>query len=62
MHFTVRLRHFGKDYRNMVAEVHGCLGDLKERFPSYQGQGYGSPWCFAQIGTGFGEGMLELLK
>jgi hypothetical protein len=31
---------FGKDYRNMVAEVHGCLGDLKERFPGYQGQGY----------------------
>ena len=23
---------------------------------------YGSPWCFAQIGTAFGEGMIELLK
>lgn len=31
---------YGKDYRNMVAEVHGCLRNLKERFPGYQGQGY----------------------
>ncbi len=31
---------FGKDYRNMVAEVHGCLGDIGERFPGYKGQGY----------------------
>ena len=23
---------------------------------------YGSPWCFAQIGTAFGEATLELLK
>lgn len=23
---------------------------------------YGSPWTFAQIGTGFGEAMVELLK
>ena len=23
---------------------------------------YGSPWCFAQIGTAFGEGMIDLLK
>ena len=23
---------------------------------------YGSPWCFAQIGTGFGNAMLELVK
>ena len=30
----------GKDYRNMVAEVHGCLADLKQRFPGYKGQGY----------------------
>lgn len=28
---------FGKDYRNMVAEVHGCLTDLKERFHGYKG-------------------------
>ncbi|MBC8290063.1 MAG: sialate O-acetylesterase [Planctomycetes bacterium] len=31
---------FGKDYRNMVAEVHGCLADLGKRFPGYKGQGY----------------------
>ena len=31
---------FGKDYRNMVAEVHRCLADLKQRFPGYKGQGY----------------------
>ncbi len=31
---------FGKDYRNMVDEVHGCLADLENRFPGYQGQGY----------------------
>ena len=31
---------FGKDYRNMVSEVHGCLGELGERFPGYKNQGY----------------------
>ena len=31
---------YGKDYRNMVREVHECLADLKGRFPGYQGQGY----------------------
>ena len=31
---------FGKDYRNMVAEVHGCLAALGERFPGYKNQGY----------------------
>ncbi len=31
---------FGKDYRNMVTEVNECLGNLKERFPGYDGQGY----------------------
>lgn len=31
---------FGKDYRNMVAEVHGCLAALGERFPGYRNQGY----------------------
>ena len=31
---------FGKDYRNMVSEVHGCLTDLGKRFPGYQNQGY----------------------
>jgi len=31
---------FGKDYRNMVAEVHGCLADLGERFPGYRDQGF----------------------
>jgi len=31
---------FGKDYRNMVAEVHGCLSELGERFPGYRGQGF----------------------
>ncbi len=31
---------FGKDYRNMVAEVHQCLAQLGERFPDYQDQGY----------------------
>jgi alpha-galactosidase len=31
---------FGKDYRNMVSEVHGCLAELGERFPSYKNQGY----------------------
>ena len=31
---------FGKDYRNMVSEVHGCLADLGKRFPGYKGQGY----------------------
>ena len=31
---------FGKDYRNMVNEVHTCLAELKERFPGYRGQGY----------------------
>ncbi|MCG8648497.1 MAG: sialate O-acetylesterase [Pirellulales bacterium] len=31
---------FGKDYRNMIAEVHQCLASLDERFPGYRGQGY----------------------
>jgi len=31
---------FGKDYRNMVSEVHGCLAELGKRFPGYKGQGY----------------------
>ena len=31
---------FGKDYRNMVSEVHGCLAELGKRFPGYQNQGY----------------------
>ncbi|MDG2213743.1 MAG: sialate O-acetylesterase, partial [Verrucomicrobiota bacterium] len=31
---------FGKDYRNMVSEVHGCLAELGKRFPGYQDQGY----------------------
>ena len=33
-------QRYGIDYRNMVSEVHECLANLKERFPSYQGQGY----------------------
>jgi alpha-galactosidase len=31
---------FGKDYRNMVSEVHGCLSELGTRFPGYKNQGY----------------------
>jgi alpha-galactosidase len=31
---------FGKDYRNMVSEVHGCLAELGTRFPGYKNQGY----------------------
>ena len=31
---------FGKDYRNMVREVHSCLAELGERFPGYEDQGY----------------------
>ena len=31
---------YGRDYRNMVAEVHTCLAELGERFPGYKGQGY----------------------
>jgi hypothetical protein len=31
---------FGKDYRNMVAEVHQCLAELDLRFPGYHDQGY----------------------
>ena len=31
---------FGKDYRNMVNEVHTCLEEIKDRFPGYRGQGY----------------------
>ena len=31
---------FGKDYRNMVAEVHQCLAEIETRFPGYQGQGF----------------------
>ncbi|MEM7391953.1 MAG: sialate O-acetylesterase [Verrucomicrobiota bacterium] len=31
---------FGRDYRNMVKEVHDCLADLSHRFPTYKDQGY----------------------
>jgi alpha-galactosidase len=31
---------FGKDYRNMVKEVHDCLADIGNRFPGYKNQGY----------------------
>ncbi len=31
---------FGKDYRNMVSEVHNCLAELDQRFPGYKNQGY----------------------
>ncbi len=31
---------YGVDYRNMVQEVHDCLEQLKQRFPTYDGQGY----------------------
>ena len=31
---------FGKDYRNMISEVHGCLAELGTRFPGYKNQGY----------------------
>tara|TARA_Y100001934_G_C12195605_1_gene698618 strand:- start:325 stop:1068 length:744 start_codon:yes stop_codon:yes gene_type:complete len=31
---------YGVDYRNMVQEVHDCLNQMKERFPTYDGQGY----------------------
>ena len=31
---------YGKDYRNMVREVHECLAAIGERFPGYQDQGY----------------------
>jgi alpha-galactosidase len=31
---------FGKDYRNMVNEVHSCLSELGERFPGYRNRGY----------------------
>ena len=31
---------FGKDYRNMVREVHDCLKAIGERFPGYRNQGY----------------------
>jgi alpha-galactosidase len=31
---------YGVDYRNMVKEVHGCLAELKQRFPGYKDQGY----------------------
>ena len=31
---------YGKDYRNMIAEVRSCLKELKDRFPEYDGQGY----------------------
>jgi hypothetical protein len=31
---------FGKDYRNMVSEVHGCLAELGKRFPGYKNRGY----------------------
>ncbi len=31
---------FGKDYRNMVKEVHECLAAIGDRFPGYRNQGY----------------------
>lgn len=31
---------YGKDYRNMVSEVHGCLAEIGKRFPGYKNQGY----------------------
>jgi hypothetical protein len=31
---------FGKDYRNMVQEVHECLAAISDRFPGYRNQGY----------------------
>jgi alpha-galactosidase len=31
---------FGKDYRNMVSEVHNCLAEIGQRFPGYKNQGY----------------------
>ena len=31
---------YGKDYRNMVKEVHECLANIKDRFPGYRDQGY----------------------
>ncbi len=31
---------FGATYREMVAEVHGTLADVKKHFPAYAGQGY----------------------
>ncbi|NNE01266.1 MAG: hypothetical protein HKN47_28465, partial [Pirellulaceae bacterium] len=31
---------YGKDYRNMIAEVRDCLAELGERFPGYRNQGY----------------------
>jgi hypothetical protein len=31
---------FGKDYRNMVQEVHECLAAISDRFPAYKDQGY----------------------
>lgn len=31
---------YGKDYRNMVKEVHECLANLGQRFPGYKDQGY----------------------
>ena len=31
---------FGKDYRNTVSEVRGCLSELGKRFPGYKNQGY----------------------
>jgi len=36
---------FGKDYRNMVREVHGCLAELDKRFPGYDNQGYEIKGC-----------------
>ncbi|MFP6612996.1 MAG: sialate O-acetylesterase [Pirellulales bacterium] len=36
---------FGKDYRNMIKEVHGCLAELDKRFPGYNNQGYEIKGC-----------------
>lgn len=32
--------NYGKDYRNMVSEVHRCLAEIGKRFPGYKDQGY----------------------
>ena len=44
-------QRYGIDYRNMVSEVHECLANLKERFPSYQGQDMKSKDCGFRAGT-----------
>ena len=31
---------YGRDYRNMVQEVHSCLKEIGKRFPGYKSQGF----------------------